>query len=186
MLLPDDFRWIRDRQKAEGYSTSTLNLTLKVLRAPLARAVKLGHIRTNPTATVDTLPHTRSREEAFTLGQVTDLLGACRRLATASRTARGRGLYRDWEAAILLAYHTGQRQSDIANLQWESVDLEVETITFNQAKSSKQIVIPLPPEILAKLRFLPQNSSNVLPTSPISGFRRRNCGSPLRVTPAPR
>ena len=173
-LTPGDFMRYRNRQKAEGFSPSTINLTLKVLRAPLSRAAKFGYIQTSPASAVDTLPQSPSRKEAFTREQVSALTEACRIFIKASRTERERRLYRDWEAAVLLAYYTGQRQSDIANLQWDSVDLEAETITFNQIKSDKRVTIPLHPEVLAKLRFLPRENVNVLPTLAGKTSSRRN------------
>lgn len=163
-LTPEDFRSYRDRLTKEGLSASTVNLTLKTLRAPLARAKKLGYIRTNPAEAVDTLPRLRSNKEAFDQAQVSSLLKACRQKAGNGSTQKERDLYRDWELAILLAYYTGQRQSDIVNLEWENVDLKAEAITFIQTKTGKEVKVPIHPGILEKLKHMPQEHANVLHT----------------------
>ncbi len=161
-LIPENFSSYRDHLTEEGLSAATVNLSLKTLRAPLTRAMKLGYIRTNPAEAVDNLIRLPSNKEAFDQSQVSSLLKICRQKAREGQTQKDRDMYRDWELAILLAYYTGQRQSDIANLLWESVDLQAETITFIQEKSGKKVIIPIHPDVFEKLNVIPRKSTNVL------------------------
>lgn len=73
-----------------------------------------------------------------------------------------------WPDAILVAWHTGCRVSDVINLKWESVDLEARTITIIPEKTkqfAKSVVIPIAPELheaLVKRRGSASTSPYVL------------------------
>jgi integrase len=49
----------------------------------------------------------------------------------------------DWEGAILFAYSTGARLSDVANLRWENVDPVVGVVVFRQRKTSRETIVGL-------------------------------------------
>jgi integrase len=49
----------------------------------------------------------------------------------------------NWEGAILFAYYTGARLSDVANMRWIAINLDDELIKFCPSKTRKQVVIPL-------------------------------------------
>jgi integrase len=60
----------------------------------------------------------------------------------------------DWRGAMLLAYFTGARLRDVANMKWTSIDLSDKTIRFipqKTARLGKEIVIPLHPDLEATL-----------------------------------
>jgi integrase len=64
----------------------------------------------------------------FTPAQVAKLVGA----------ADG-----DWRGAILLAYYTGARLGDVANIRWSAVDWNKKIIRFTPSKTKKSVTIPL-------------------------------------------
>jgi len=65
-------------------------------------------------------------------------------LLKAARTADCRG-------AILLAFYTGARLQDVANMRWESVDLQEQLISFRAGKTGEKVTIPMHPELHAYL-----------------------------------
>jgi integrase len=84
---------------------------------------------------VVTLEATAERS-AFTAQQVADLVKA----------AEG-----DWKGAILLAYYTGARLGDVANMRWSAVDLERQLVSFTPTKTKKPVTIPLHPGLEQQL-----------------------------------
>ena len=53
----------------------------------------------------------------------------------------------DWQGAILFGYGTGARLQDVANLRWESIDLENRVIQFSaSAKPDAIVVIAVHPD----------------------------------------
>lgn len=57
----------------------------------------------------------------------------------------------DWKGAILLAYYTGARLNDVANMRWNAVDMKRELVTFTASKTQKPVTIPLHPDLEAHL-----------------------------------
>jgi integrase len=49
----------------------------------------------------------------------------------------------DWRGAILLAYYTGARLGDVANMRWDAIDWRNKVIRFTPSKTKRPIVIPL-------------------------------------------
>jgi integrase len=78
------------------------------------------------------LPEETAERSAFEPKQVAKLVGA----------AEG-----DWKGAILLAYYTGARLRDVANMRWNAIDLKRQLITFTPSKTKKAQTIPLHAEL---------------------------------------
>jgi integrase len=55
---------------------------------------------------------------------------------------------RDWSGAILLAYGTGGRLQDIANLKWTALDVESGIVTLTERKTGRKAVVGLHPDFL--------------------------------------
>jgi len=154
-LQVEDVRKFRDHEIDSGKSPSSANLSVKTLRIPLNLARKQGLIRTNPAELVTTLKVTGELKKAFSPGQVTSLIRAAQSKSSSARTLRERSLYTDWEAAIMTAYFTGQRQSDVINMRWLQVDQKGHSIRFRQQKTGAEVVIPARAELMNLLVALP-------------------------------
>jgi len=116
-----DVRAFRDRIAAKGCTPGTINQNVRqVLSAPFAAAVRLGYIPLNPCAAVEALKDDVDAQRGiFSAAQVGAIVEA----------AEG-----DWKGAVLCGYFTGLRLRDIANLRWESVDLDARLLRLKTGK----------------------------------------------------
>src|SRR6202043_3269208 len=105
----------------------------KYLTGPFESARKEGLIDHNPFVALDALKAKKVEKDVFTPKQVARLVKA----------AKGT----DWEGAILVAYGTGARLQDVANLHWSAVDSENSILTFQERKGDKRIVVGLHPDV---------------------------------------
>jgi integrase len=134
-ITETDIRGFVEHLKAQGRSAGTVNTVVrKHLSGPFEKARKLGKIKYNPIAATDPLKHEAAVKDTFTPEQVVRLVKA----------AQGT----DWEGAILLAYGTGARLQDVANLRWNSLDLEAGIVTFRERKTGRQAVLGLHPDFV--------------------------------------
>src|SRR5262245_15510727 len=108
-------------------------------------ALKQGHVVRNPCGALDSLAkkarRSATKRSVFTPSQVSKLLAA----------AQG-----DWKAAIVFAYYTGARLSDVANMTWGCIDFDQGIITFTPTKTGKQLQCPLHQELNRALLRLPR------------------------------
>jgi integrase len=115
--------------RSEGRSPGTINkLVRKYLSVPFEKARKLGKIKFNPVMLLDPEKVESVARHTFTPEQVASLAAAANR---------------DWSGAILLAYGTGARLQDIANLKWTALDLDTGIVTFTERKTQRKAVIGL-------------------------------------------
>jgi integrase len=89
-------------------------------------AVRQHIIESNPSTALESLPVNAEEKGTFTPAQVSKLL----------RAADG-----DWPGAILLAYFSGARLSDVANMQWSTVHWRNKVIRFTPSKKKKELMI---------------------------------------------
>ena len=135
----EDLRQYRDALLAKGHSASTCNQTLKILRAPLEEAHRLGHIPINPAKAVKPLKDTATKtREAFTTKQIGALV----------RATKGT----DWQGCILLGAFCGLRLQDAANLNWDALDLDARLLNLKTAKRGVAVIVPLHPALLRWLK----------------------------------
>jgi integrase len=123
----------RDRLRSEGRSISTCNIARNVISIPFAAARRQGLIVHNPAEAVDNLRSSNGRaglvgREAFTLEELSQLVAS----------AEG-----EWKGAVILGATSGLRLSDIANLRWESVDLESGLLRVATGKTGAVVVLPV-------------------------------------------
>lgn len=142
-INPKDVRGFRDALAKGGRAPSTVNMALrKVLSAPFTAALRMGYITVNPCAGVELLKDdSDAQKDTFTPEQVLALYNA----------ADG-----DWKGAILTGYCTGLRLGDIANLQWEAVDLTEGMIRLKTQKTGATIVLPLTADLIHWLKDQPR------------------------------
>ncbi len=142
-ITPKDVRAYRDAELAAGKSPKTANLSVKIASAAFNAALRQGYITTNPCTALESLPEETAERSTFTPAQVARLLGE----------AEG-----DWKGAILLAYYTGARLRDVANMRWNAIDLKEQLLTFTPGKTKKTkkaVTIPLHPELERQLLSAP-------------------------------
>jgi integrase len=66
----------------------------------------------------------------------------------------------DWRGAILLAFYTGARLQDVANMRWKSVDLQEQLISFRAGKTGENVTVPMHSGLHAYLLELPAPDSS--------------------------
>jgi integrase len=135
-ITPKDILVYRNSIISGNKTARTANLSVKVVSAAFNAAVRQHVIESNPATALESLPVKAEERAAFTLGQAARLI----------RAADG-----DWRGAILLGYYTGARLGDVANMQWNAIDVEQELIRFTPTKTKKPVVIPLHPELKHEL-----------------------------------
>jgi integrase len=110
----------RDAELKAGKTPGTAEFALKVLNGVFETARRQGVLLHNPVEAVTTLASTGSEERRpFTVKQVSALLSVADT---------------EWQGMILLAFHTGIRLNDAANLTW--ANLNGKTLRFREAKTS--------------------------------------------------
>jgi len=128
-VVSRDVLRFRDAQIAEGKNPSTCNDVVKIVRMAFASAGRQGLITHNPAAAVEMLPEdSEPARQPFSVEQVKALL----------RAAAG-----DWRGAIMMALYTGARLQDVADMRWESVDLQNKWIAFRVGKTKQRLKLPM-------------------------------------------
>jgi integrase len=128
-IVPRDVLRFRDARVADGLNPSTANDQVKIVRMAFTSARRQGFITHNPAEAVEMLPEdTDSARQPFTVEQAQAIL----------RAAEG-----DWRGAIMVALYTGARLQDVANMRWESVDLQNKWIAFRVGKTKQRLKLPM-------------------------------------------
>jgi len=137
-----DIAEFRDARHSLGLAPATVNLSVSMLSAAFNAAWKQGHVSVNPCAAVEPLKDRPQRKGVFTPEQVSALV----------QSAQG-----DMRGLILVAFYSGQRLNDCANLRWRDVDLvsEIKTIRFSVRKTGREIVSVIHPALEDYLLSLP-------------------------------
>lgn len=122
-ITTGDFKTFRDAQINLGKSPGTCNQIVSVIGSAFIAACDQGLIPKNPASALDSLPHRAQSKEPFTDDQLADLLEAAPSV--------------DWRGAILFAFFTGARLSDVANMKWDSVNLAGKLIQYTPQKTAR-------------------------------------------------
>jgi integrase len=103
-----DIAAFRDQRQSRGLAASTLNDDITILSAAFNAALRQGHISVNPCLAIEPVKDKIAvRKQTFSPEQVTALL---------------KGANAEWRGLILVAFYTGQRLGDCANLQWKQIE----------------------------------------------------------------
>jgi integrase len=134
----------RDARLTAGLSPTSADFELKLVRSVLKRAMLAGRIASNPAVNVPLLNRKGAVRGVFEPEQVRALLMACEGF-----TRRGQDAGRDWRGAMLIAFYTGARLSDVANLRWHNIDLAKRTLRYTEKKKrfATEILVPLHDEL---------------------------------------
>lgn len=135
-VTPKDVFVYRNSILRAGKTARTANLSVKVVSAAFNKALRQGYITSNPCTALDSLPFESEEKGTFSGAQVAKLV----------RAAEG-----DWKGAIMLAYYTGARLGDVANMRWSAIDLKRELVIFTPSKTHKAVTIPLHSDLQAHL-----------------------------------
>jgi integrase len=146
-ITSKDVAEFRERRIALGLAPATVNVDVAILSAAFNAALRQGHITVNPCLAIERLKNKPQRKGVFSPEQVAALL----------KTAEG-----DWRGLILLAFYSGQRLLDCANLRWRDVDLvsEIKTIRFAVRKTGAEVVTVIHPALEDYLLSLPAAKSD--------------------------
>jgi integrase len=137
-VSPGDIITWRNELREEGRSVATCNAVKNMLGVPLEVARKLGFIAINPVSAVELLKDRSPKRgrEPFTAQEAVRLV----------ESAQG-----DWRGAVLLGATSGLRLSDVANLCWESVDLDAGLLRIETQKTGRLVVLPMHPDFASWL-----------------------------------
>jgi integrase len=144
-ITSEDALRYRSSILSAGRGEITAHQSLKVVGAAMNTALKQGHIARNPCGALDSLAkkarQSATKRSVFTPSQVSKLVTAAPR---------------DWKSAILFAYYTGARLSDVANMTWGCIDFDHGMITFTPTKTGREMQCPLHDELRRALKSLPR------------------------------
>lgn len=132
----NDILGYRNRIITAGKSPRTANLSVKVVSAAFNAALRQKHILSNPCTALESLNFQIQEKGTFSPAQISQLL----------RAAEG-----DWRGAIMLGYYTGARLGDVANMRWNTVNLEEGVIRFTPSKTKKPVTVPLHEDLRREL-----------------------------------
>jgi integrase len=109
-------------------SPSTVNKGVKVLKAALNAAVKSRQLEFNPAEHVEFIETEHQSRRPFTGKELSALLSHAGA---------------EWRTMILIAFYTGLRLRDCANLTWRNVKLQTDTLNVLTEKTGRRQVLPL-------------------------------------------
>jgi len=128
-IAPRDVHRFRQGEVEAGKHPNTCNHRVKIIRMAFTSARRQGLITHNPAEAVEMLPvDSEPVKQPFTVEQIKALL----------RNAQG-----DWCGAIMVALYTGARLQDVADMRWESVDLQKKWISFRAGKTKQRLKLPM-------------------------------------------
>jgi len=120
-------------------SPSTVNKAVKILKACFNNAIAKRQLDFNPAEHVSRIEEADSTRRPFTDDELKNILKAC----------DAKEENKPWRTMVLLAYYTGLRLQDCANLTWERVQLHTGTINLKTQKTGRRQDLPIA-EPLAK------------------------------------
>lgn len=150
------------RVRGEARANRTVALSRKALNAAFNDAVRHGLVDRNPCFAARAPARNDSQErQPFGLEEIRALIA----------TAEG-----DWRTCVLVGFYTGARLSDVANLDWTTIDLLAGTLTYRQRKTSEGVVTPLHPALQAHLELVAGDRGGPLMPTLAGRDASRLCG----------
>ena len=137
----EDIARFRDGE-ARRVSTSTVNLSLKILRVLFAAAESSRVVSRNEAKHVSLLKKRGKAavRRAFTLEELKLILAACND---------------EWRSLVLFGFYSGGRLGDLATLTWENIDLERSELRYESAKTGRVVLVPLATPLREHIERLP-------------------------------
>jgi integrase len=156
-----DIAEFREGRIALGLAPATVNVDVAILSSAFNAALKQGHVSVNPCAAIERLKNKPQRKGVFSKEQVAALV----------KTAEG-----DMRGLIMVAFYSGQRLHDCANLRWRNIDIlsDIKTIRFTARKTGAEIVTVIHPALEDYLLSLPTAKSDDAFVFPTLAERKAN------------
>lgn len=135
--------------RIEAVSSASVRAELSIIRRVLDTAIKEWGIYLpfgNPLLQVRYPNNPKGRERRLEAGEESKLLGELQGNQTVS-------------AIVQLAVETAMRRGEIANLEWEHVNLQARTLHIPETKTDTPRTIPLSTKAVEVLYSLPRNIS---------------------------
>lgn len=140
-------------------AASTANKELRVLRTFFAFCEARGWIEDNPAKPVRMALSNPQPAAPLSQAEIDRLFAAVDKLGGADPRA---GEWRVRARAVLMVFlYTGLRVSDVALLEWASVDLRSRYITLRTLKNGARVKCRIPPDAVAALDALPRAGQRV-------------------------
>lgn len=134
------------------HSIETVKTSINIIRIFFNYLFKSELIEYNPFTTLSKISVKEQKKEKriFTHEEIQTLLDYTK------------GTY--WNQFIMLGYYTGQRISDIKNLDWNQINLENNTIKFHIQKTHKDLTVYIHPKLKDYLYSIPNKEGKVCKT----------------------
>lgn len=113
---------------AKRVAPSTVNKSIKVLKASFNNAVAKRQLEFSPAEHVKSIEVKEANRRPFTDKELKSIL----KVADA-----------EWRTMILIAFYTGLRLRDCANLTWRNIELHTGIINIKTEKTGRQQVLPI-------------------------------------------
>ncbi len=139
-ITPHDIEAFLNARLKSGLAPKTTIVDLKILNTAFRRAENFGTIIKNPVAAVQMPKEDCSEREVFTHDEIEKILAAAPSV--------------EWQTLILMGYFIGARLRDCVQMKWENVQADSGTITYEQQKTGKKVIVPMHLHIIEHLDFL--------------------------------
>jgi integrase len=130
---------------ADRVSPSTVNNALKALKASFNTAVAKRQLEFSPAEHVNPIEVTESNRRPFTDEELKKLLKAANT---------------EWQTMILVAFYTGMRLHDCANLTWQNVELHKGIINVLTKKTGRRQILPIAEPLSRHLQTIAGDNPN--------------------------
>lgn len=130
---------------AKRVAPSTVNKSIKVLKASFSNAVAKRQLEFSPAEHIENIEVEEGNRRPFTDKELKDLLNVADK---------------EWRTMILVAFYTGLRLRDCANLTWQNVELHTNTINVLTEKTNRRQVLPIADPLSRHLQTLAGDNPN--------------------------
>lgn len=130
---------------AKRVAPSTVNKSIKVLKASFNNAVAKRQLEFSPAEHVESIEVEEGNRRPFTSDELKKLLLAANA---------------EWQTMILVAFYTGLRLRDCANLTWQNIELHTGTINVLTEKTNRRQVLPIAESLNRHLQTLAGDDPN--------------------------
>jgi len=132
---------------ASRVGPSTVNKSVKVLKASFNNAVAKRQIEFSPAEHVESIEVAECNRRPFTDDELKRILQAAND---------------EWRTMILTAFYTGLRLRDCANLTWQNIELHTGTLNVLTEKTDRRQILPIAEPLSRHLQTLAGDN----PTAP--------------------
>lgn len=144
----------RDYLTREKYAARTISVELTVLSEAFKKFMRFGYMKNNPADMVERPKRRAAAVVHYSQTELDAIFSELERRARAEQIERIGDAWRIYAEVFYALFYTGARVGDILALQWESVNLPFNLISFNQGKTDKAVHIRVPGAFRQRLERL--------------------------------